>query len=272
MFSFLAFRLLEIQKVAGPYAHLHCAVIKLLHLLLVFLYSLEMRSLWMTTLIAVALFAQVGPAVADRAKARQLTTLAARFAAEGHVDRALNLCQQAISSDPDYQQPYELALPLWLRTGREAEARRNLEHLTLRAPTTAFAWYALGAIYRREGRFDLAVLAYRAYLGRRPTDPDGRFGLAMALVALEDQSAAEALERYVESETRSERQAYRQEALRLLAERRFRTRIDKHFYAVWQEGVRRYFETIRPWLEVLRVVPSDVVDAGRESSPGTTPR
>lgn len=226
-----------------------------------------MPRLLMTTLISVALFVQIAPASADRANAREYVRLGALSAEHGHVDEALRRYQQAIASDPDYAEPYELALPLWIRNGQEGEATRQLELLTLRCPTCAFAWYALGALYRRGLRFDLAVLAYEAYLGRRPMDPDGLFGLGMALVAQGEDRAWRVLERYVALEQRPERDPYRREALRLLRDRYLHTR-------ELSPALRKllgYLEPLRPWINILWRRTS-AGGAGRGSSLETRPR
>jgi len=186
------------------------------HLLVFFLYALKMRRVWMTTLIVATLFASLPIAVADRANAREFARIGKVLADAGAAEQALAYYQRAIASDPDYAEAYELALPLWFSTKQEGRATAELERLTLRCPNCGFAWYALGALYRRAERYDLAILAYDAYLGRRPRDPDAVFGLAMALVASKDERAQAALERYVSLEKRPERSDYRDEALRLI--------------------------------------------------------
>tara|TARA_R110002096_G_scaffold416429_1_gene618900 strand:+ start:58924 stop:59586 length:663 start_codon:yes stop_codon:yes gene_type:complete len=172
----------------------------------------------MTTLIAAILFAKPVSAGADRANAREFTRIGTALAESGALKEALTFYQQAIESDPDYTEAYQLALPLWLSTKDEARAITELERLTLRCRNCAFAWYALGALYRRAEQYNSAVLAYEVYLGRRPNEPDAVFGFAMALVATKDARAKETLERYLALEDRAERADYRAEAERRLAE------------------------------------------------------
>jgi tetratricopeptide (TPR) repeat protein len=153
---------------------------------------------------------------ADRAQARALTAEGQNQAEQGFREQALLLYEKAIGSDPDYHPSYELAIPLWMRFGKLGTAKTSLESLTLRCSECAFAWYALGALYRKAGRFDLAVLAYEFYLAKRPSDTDAYFGLSMALGALKDKQAAPVLRRYLRMESRPERDAYRKQAQRLL--------------------------------------------------------
>ena len=121
-----------------------------------------------------------------------------------------------MGTDPDYLASYELAIPIWIRLGKLKFAQSKLETLTLRCPECAFAWYALGALYRKSGRFDLAVLAYEIYLSKRPSEPDAYFGLGMALGALQDPRTPTVLRRYLSLETRVDREGYRLQARRLL--------------------------------------------------------
>ncbi len=229
-----------------------------------------MRRLLMTTLIVAILFGESEPAAADRAKARDLVRQGTISAENGQAEEALSFYQRAIRSDPDYVQSYELALPLWLRAGHEAEARKHLELLTLRCPRCAFAWYALGALYRRDQRYDLALLAYDAYLGSRPRDLDGHFGLAMALVALKDPRALGTLERYLELEHRPERRAYREQALRLLAAEHGAA--NPPSLPGPARLVLLYLKRIRPWVDLVWRQASGVGDDGdRGSLPGTKP-
>lgn len=155
-------------------------------------------------------------AIADRAQARALTAEGQIQAERGFQEGALELYERAIGSDPDYHQSYELAIPLWMRFGKLRAAQTSLEALTLRCTNCPFAWYALGALYRKVGRFDLAVLAYEFYLAKRPSDTDAYYGLAMALGAQKDERAAAVLRRYLHLEKRSDRVAYRKQATRLL--------------------------------------------------------
>ena len=155
-------------------------------------------------------------ALADRAKARALTSEGRIQEEQGLRKQALTLYESAIGSDPDYHASYQLAIPLWMRFGELTRAQASLEKLTLRCKDCSFAWYALGALYRKNGRFDLAVLAYEVYLARRPQDPDAHFGFAMALGAQGDPKAPLVLRRYLKLEGRPEREAFRQQAQRLL--------------------------------------------------------
>lgn len=166
--------------------------------------------------IAIVLVLLPTSALADRAKARALTSEGQTQEELGYHQAALALYERAIRSDPDYHASYELAIPLWMRFGKLTTAQTRLETLTLRCKNCSFAWYALGALYRKGGRFDLAVLAYEVYLAKRPEDPDAHFGLAMALGAQGDAKAPLVLRRYLELERRPERAAFRQQARRLL--------------------------------------------------------
>lgn len=134
------------------------------------------------------------------------------------MEMALERYERAMGSDPDYHTSYQLALPLWMRLNKLSTAQAKLEALTLRCEDCVFAWYALGALYRKRGRFDLAVLAYETYLSKRPNDPDAHFGLAVALGVRKDEQAVSVLRRYLRLERRPEREAFRQQAQRLLAE------------------------------------------------------
>ncbi|MCP4449773.1 MAG: tetratricopeptide repeat protein [Myxococcales bacterium] len=219
-----------------------------------------MRRLLMTTLIGLVVFAKSTDIQADRATARELTRLGVVWASRGDAAEALRYYQRAIASDHDYARSYELALPLWLQSGEESRARKELENLTLRCPKCAFAWYALGTLYRRAQRFDLSVLAYEAYLGRRPGDPDAVFGMAMALVALKDPRAHATLERYVALEKRPERSKYRERVLHLIDLERARA----GKLPTPLQRLLPYIEPLRPWIAILWRRTSDG-DANRGS-------
>ncbi len=202
------------------------------------------------------LFANASRATADRANAREFARIGTVLAESGAPKEALRFFQQAIESDPDFAEVYELALPLWFETKQEARATAELERLTLRCPHCTFAWYALGALYRRAERYDLAILAYEAFLARRPKDPDAVFGYAMALVATKDDRAGVALERYVALESRPERMAYREQALRLIRAREAaKPNVDR---------LLRYLVPLRAW--VLVFWPAS--DAGDDEAHG----
>lgn len=160
----------------------------------------------------------LGPSesLADRAMARLLVEEGAQFQQDGDLDHALDRYESAILSDPDYHKAYRQALPLWLRADHLAKAQRQLESLTLRCDDCVFAWYGLGAIYRKQKRFELAEMAYEVYLNKRPGDADALYGLAIALAALRKDSAKEALQRYLRIENRSNRRVYRERAQTLL--------------------------------------------------------
>jgi tetratricopeptide (TPR) repeat protein len=157
-------------------------------------------------------------ASADRAVARALDAAGQRLSELGDEEAALTRFHQSIRSDPDYLPAYEHAIPLWFQLGRSADARPRLEHLTLRCQGCAFAWYALGGLYRRTGEHNLAIQAYREYLNLRPADPDALFGLGMALWALSDERAPSVLRHYLRQEKRPERSAYRAQVERMLAQ------------------------------------------------------
>ena len=172
---------------------------------------------WPGLLIAACVLLGAPDARADRAVARALVAEGQKLADSGHSELALERYERAMVSEPAYRSSYERALPIWFRLGKWEAAQTRLEELTLRCPECAFAWYALGALYRKRGRFDLAVLAYEAYLAKRPDDADAHFGLAMALGAGRDPRTITALRRYLRMEHREEREAFRTQAARLLA-------------------------------------------------------
>lgn len=167
-------------------------------------------------IVAALVISYSSPVQADNGRAKALVDEGQALALAGDREQALERYERAIESDIDYIPAYEAALPLWFALGHLQEARVQLESLTLRCDNCVFAWYALGALYRKIGRFDLAALAYEAYLAKRPGDPDGHFGLAMAFAASDDPRAREQLARYLQLETRPERSAYRARALLLL--------------------------------------------------------
>ncbi len=215
----------------------------------------------MTTLLAAALFAEPRIARADRADAREHVRVGQTLEAAGARIDALERYEKAISSDPDLGLAYELALPLWMAEGREKSAMAALEKLTLRCPECGFAWYALGALYRRAGRYVVAVMAYDAYLSRKPQDADAVFGRAMALAALEDRGALRAFERYVELEMRPEREPYRREAQRRIRELGGKPQVPPAALATFA----RLHSWLAPGWRILRSVVS-----GRSASPASS--
>ncbi len=175
---------------------------------------------WLATLIFLCFMSS--RASADRAMARLLVEegreIQVSAELEGDLDEALQRFQSAIDSDPDYLPAYRSALPLWLRSGKLGIAQGHLEGLTLRCDDCVFAWYGLGAIYRKQSRFGLAEQAYEVVLAKRPGDADAQYGLAISLTALGKASAASALERYLRLEKRASRARYRDRAQSILTE------------------------------------------------------
>lgn len=173
---------------------------------------------WLPGLVALLLL-QSDISHADRADARALVESGLKLENAGSPQQALSRYERGIKSDPGYLPSYQHAIPLWFRLNRLKTAEGMLEGLTLRCDNCVFAWYALGAVYRKQQRFDLAIMVYEIYLGKRPDDPDAYFGLAMALGrAGQHVRAAVALQEYLELEKRPDRAAYRRQAIRLLAQ------------------------------------------------------
>jgi tetratricopeptide (TPR) repeat protein len=162
--------------------------------------------------MAVALLAGVSASAGEHPELRE----ARRLAERGQFDEALKSIDLVLAADPGKAHTYEVAVPIWFRAGALDRAQRALEAYSLRCHSCAFAWYALGATYRKQKRFDLAVLAYEEYLKLRPDNPDGLFGYAMALVATDDTRSAAVLTRYLEVEERPDRAAFRAQAFRAL--------------------------------------------------------
>ncbi len=155
---------------------------------------------------------------ADRAMARLLVEEGREIQDSGNFEMALEHFQSAIDNDPDYLPAYRSALPLWLRSSKLANARGQLEGLTLRCDDCVFAWYGLGAIYRKQRHFGLAEQAYEVVLAKRPSDADAQYGLAISLTVLGKPSAVSALERYLRLEKRASRARYRERAQSILTE------------------------------------------------------
>jgi tetratricopeptide (TPR) repeat protein len=114
------------------------------------------------------LLAVVASADANPYRARELV---AEGRGETDVEAALEHFEEAIDQDVDTLEAYEAAIPLWIQTGRLTQMRKRLERVTARHPRFAPAWYALGYVYRQEGRHKVAVMAYRSYASLRPGEP-----------------------------------------------------------------------------------------------------
>lgn len=142
---------------------------------------------------------------------------------------ALARFEEAIDEDVDALAAYEAAIPLWIEAGQLTRMRDRLERVTSRHPRFAAAWYALGYVYRQEGRAKVAVLAYRTYVSLRPSNPAVYFGLGMAYQASGELDHAErSFLRYVRMETdpaRAEFVAQVEAQLLAIAARRLCARI-----------------------------------------------
>ncbi len=154
-------------------------------------------------------FAFSPPALADSREAVSLVRRGHVAANAGDNKLARKMFTDAIASDPDYLPAYDAAVPLWLEAGELGELAKYLEIATTRHRSYAFGWYTLGYVYRVRGRPELSVIAYETYLQLRPTDPDPRFGLALALIDQgADARAVLELQRYLRRERRPERGDY----------------------------------------------------------------
>jgi tetratricopeptide (TPR) repeat protein len=154
-------------------------------------------------------------------------------AAAGDTRGALERYQKALAIDPDRLEIYDKAVPLWIESEAWANAAAWLEKATLREPSYASGWYALGYVYRRTGRVTAAVLAYQEFVALRPRDAAGHWGLAISEELADDPAAVRSYRRYLALETDPERAAYRAKA---------------------REAIERLTPAPATWSEALRAI------------------
>jgi tetratricopeptide (TPR) repeat protein len=147
-----------------------------------------------------------GTAAADRSQARALVEEGKQLGTSGQEKTALLRYEQAIEADVDYLPAYEAAAPIWIRQRKLSRAETYFGKITLRHPDYAQGWSFLADVYRRQGKYELAVTCYQSYEGLRPSDPDGYLGMAAAQKQSGDEAgAAASLRHYLELEHRAQR-------------------------------------------------------------------
>lgn len=124
----------------------------------------------------------------------------------GRFEAAEADLRRLLLSAPDQARPQLLLARLLRDTGRGAEALAVAERALAAFPNAVEAQVLLGLLDLDEGRHGDAIAAFRAVLTVVPNHTSATYGLARALTASGDKSAAaEELRRYAELAAREER-------------------------------------------------------------------
>src|SRR5262249_35067750 len=105
----------------------------------------------------------------DPLKPETHLALARIYALDGQGPRAGEHAELAASRDP--AAAYEVLAELAMDAGRSAEARRFAERSLAADPSRYMSYFLLGETWRREGRCDQAIEAYRKAIDAKQTDP-----------------------------------------------------------------------------------------------------
>ena len=150
---------------------------------------------------------------ADSTSAALQARLGLLLLQQGGADEALVLLQRALRADPDRDEVYYNLGQALLRRGRAAEGRQLLEYFralqgehqklldyktaVVLNPNDAGAYYNLGAVYARIGRYRAATQAYQAALVIAPDHLDARNNLGNIHLRRRELAAAMAAYREV---------------------------------------------------------------------------
>jgi len=123
--------------------------------------------------------AQLGvPATADSALREARAALA-----EGHLDDALEHCQEALRKDPKSALAYFLLGMIQMRKGNESDARQAFIQSLNLDPAHSATHYYLGRIYLRANELTAAADEFSAAMKLGDPSGAGHYGLALALLA-----------------------------------------------------------------------------------------
>ncbi|MEM6283814.1 MAG: tetratricopeptide repeat protein [Chloroflexota bacterium] len=101
----------------------------------------------------------------------------------GRIDDAIRSYQAAQVANPDIPVPYLNVGIAYLEAAEYTRAEDALQQalLTLESSGAVSAYFALGEVYFRQGRFAQAAAAYQQVLLRDFTDDDARYNMELAL-------------------------------------------------------------------------------------------
>lgn len=141
---------------------------------------------------------------------RQATTRQARAAANrGDLATAESTLRSALSTEPDWAGGWAQLGAVLLRADRHAEAATALQRALERNPELGEAEYNLAYAQRAKGDLVAAAETYGAYLQDHADDADAWYAYAEVLEGLgRSAEAAEAFDRYADTEGRPNRQKW----------------------------------------------------------------
>jgi Flp pilus assembly protein TadD len=123
--------------------------------------------------------AQLGmPSPADKALREARTALA-----EGHLDDALQHCQEGLRMDPKSALAYFLLGMIQIRRGSESEARLALIQSLNLDPAHSATHYYLGRVYLKANELTAATNEFAAAIKLGDPSGAGHYGLALTLLA-----------------------------------------------------------------------------------------
>ncbi len=103
--------------------------------------------------------------------------------AEGHLDDALEHCQEALQKDPNSALAYFLLGMIQMRKGSESDARQAFIQSLKLDPAHSATHYYLGRIYLRASELRAAADEFTAAIKLGDPSGAGHYGLALALLA-----------------------------------------------------------------------------------------
>ena len=126
----------------------------------------------------------------------------------------LQACNSPLAARPDMnpdelQQLYSDSIQAY-RDGDMQQAESGLESLLQHKPGNANAWFRLGNVYARSGRYQQAVMTYRKALSIEPSLFKARHNLAIAHLRLASLSFADLQQQTSDSDPLKQHAAQRQ--------------------------------------------------------------
>lgn len=117
--------------------------------------------------------------------------------AEGNTDQAVQLCYKAVRMAPADGRPYRTLVKIFIRAGRQAEAKRWLRLSVRRVAKFHWARLALAVLHRKADQLSRALYHLRIYLSDQPSEPYGLMELGKLL--LKQQKTKEAHEQFLKA-------------------------------------------------------------------------
>ena len=122
--------------------------------------------------------------------ARVFYNRAIELTAEGEVEQAKVLYQQAIAQDDQFCDAMDNLGHLWRSQGELEKAIEWYQRSLAASPANATAYQNIGVAYLLQGKYQQAEFAYRRLKGIQPENPEGYYGLGLVYLNTEQPEKA----------------------------------------------------------------------------------